>query len=265
MKNYGFNEFLKQFPDNDTCLEYIRNYRFPGLSAIRTKGRKSYITRSGRQIHPLKGTIFQGTKVPLQKWFYAIFLFANSRNGVSAKELQRQLSVTYKTAWRMCVQIRSLMKQDPHISIKGIVEADETYIGGNRRLNSWRKPKIAVVGLLERNGRVVARALSKRSEFEIAPFVKKHLRQGSTLYTDSAPVYDTLRGYKRGRVVHTAKEYVRGNTHTNTIEAFWSHVKRNIRGTHHSVSRKHIQSYVDAAVFRWNCRENVFSKLLERI
>jgi transposase len=265
MAKYNIHQFLAQFPDNDACLDYIFKRRFPHVKAKRIKGRKSYFTPKGRQIYPLAGTIFEGSSTPLTKWFYAIFVFSHAKNGIAAKELQRQISVTYKCAWRMCKQIRALMKQERGQILSGVVEADETYIGGTRRLGAWKKPKIAVVGLLERKGKVVAKALSRRSEYEIAPFVEKHLKKGSTLYTDSAPVYNTLRGYNHAKVVHTDREYVRGEVHTNNIEGFWGHFKRSVRGTHTYVSRKHIQGYIDAAVFRWNNREDVFAALMERI
>ncbi len=272
MKAYSFHDFIEQFPDDDACLDYVLEQRFPrSRDARRIRGRKSYLTKAGKLIYPLKGSIFEKSRTPLTKWFYAIFLFANSRHSVSAKELQRQIGVTYKCAWRMTYQIRKLMAQDHSIQLQGVVEADETYIGGTRRLNSWKRPKIAVMGMVERGkgrGRLVLRTMgnSKRSEYEIAPLVEMHVAKGSYLYTDGAPVYNTMKGYKRGRVFHTRKEYVKGDVHTNSIESVWQKSKNSIRGTHKWISEKHLQSHLDYQVFLHNNRgREMFGAILERV
>lgn len=260
---------MARFPTDDVCLDFILNMRFRG-DFTRIKGRKSYtrLYSNGRrkQVYPLKGTIFEGSDTSLTKWFYAIFLFAHSRTGISAKELQRQIGVTYKTAWRMCDLIRSLMAQDKNLRLKGIVEADETYIGGTRRSNSWMKKKTPIVGAIERGGKIVAKVLPGRSEFTVAPFIEKYVLKGSTLYSDGAPVYNTLSGYKRGRVIHTNREWVKGNVHTNTIESVWGRTKGMIRGTHKWVSPKHLQKYLDYQVFMHNHRgKDIFELLIQKI
>lgn len=266
MKPTDFEQLLKLFPTNEACFLYLVDLKYPNHSMKRVKGRTCFYTKDGKFVYPLQGTIFQRSHLPLTKWFYAIFLFANSKNGISCKEVERQLGIGHRAAWRMCLRIRSLMKQDEGIKLSGIVEADETYIGGRSRLDSWRKPKIAVVGMVEREGRVVAKVLSDRSEFEIAPFVERHLNKGSTLHTDGAPVYNTLQGYDHHKVIHSNREYVRGDVYTNNIEGFWSRLKGGLKGTHKSVSPRHLQSYVDFHVFHYNHRkDDVFKKLIERI
>lgn len=258
-------EFNEAFPTNDACLDYVFKVRFGHLERFhRVKGRKCYANNKGDQIYPLQGTIFEKSTTSLVKWFYAIYLFSQAKNSISAAELSRQLGVTEKCGWRIARQIRYMMKQDTDM-LSGVVEADETYVGGIRRLNSWKKNKVPVVGMLERGGRMRAKTLKGKSEYDICKFVEDNLKKGSTLYTDGHPVYNIPRGYKRGRVMHTKKEYVRGDIHTNSIEAFWSAFKRSMRGTHVSISPRHLQSYVDAAVFRWNYRTDPFSELLARI
>lgn len=159
------------------------------------------------------------------------------------------------------------MKQNGKGKLFGTVEADETYIGGIRRTTSWAKLKTPVVGMVQRNGELRAKVLKGKGEYQIVPFVEQNLRKGSTLYTDYAPVYNIARGYKRGRVMHSWREFVRGDVHTNTIEAFWGQLKRSMRGTHGWVSKQHLQQYVDEAVWRWNHRtqEKYFDALMEQI
>jgi transposase-like protein len=156
------------------------------------------------------------------------------------------------------------MKQEK-LMLCGTVEADETYIGATKSLGCWAKPHVPIVGMVQRKGKVIAKVLPNFKEENIVTFVQNSLRKGSTLYTDGAPVYNICQGYKRGVVIHSKKEYVRGDIHTNTIEGFWSHLKRPLRGTYASVSRKYLQSYVDERVFTWNNRQDAFEKLLAKI
>lgn len=269
---YGILDFQRDFPDDDACLDYIFKKRCPDLKGYyRLKTRKAYVNKAGHQIYPLVGTIFEKSSTSLWKWFFAIFLFSASKNGVSGKELQRELKVTYKTGWRMARLIRSAMKQNDPSQLFGTVEADETYAGGSRRTTAWAKGKLIVVGIAERGGRVRAHVLKdryeKRAIDQIVPYVYRNVKAGSTLYTDYARVYNTLTGYKRGRVMHSWKEFKNGDADTNSIEGFWSTLKRGLKGTHIWVSKNHLQSYVDEAVWRWNHRqqEKYFDALLETI
>jgi len=151
---YGILDFQKDFPDDDACLDHIFHKRYPdAVGYYRIKSRKAYVNKDGHHIHPLAGTIFEKSSTSLWKWFFAIFLFSASKHGVSAKELQRQLTITYKCAWRMAFMIRSQMSQDSQGKLFGVVEADETYIGGIRRTTAWAKAKSPVVGMVQRDGR----------------------------------------------------------------------------------------------------------------
>src|SRR5581483_345491 len=239
-----------------SCLDYIFAKRYP--QAIKTHyhvmGRKCYQNSKGGQIHPVKGTIFEKSSTPLTLWFYAIFLFSVSKNGVSAKELQRQLGVTYKCAWRIAKQIRALMVQGNR-TLSGIVEIDETYMGGKirggkRGLGSENKTPI--FGAVERGGNIKTVVTKIRTK-KVMPIIRKSIVNGSHVMSDQLMMYRNLpnMGFKHEFVHHGAKEYVRGNVHTNTIEGFWSQLKRSINGTYHAVSPKHLQSYVDEFSFRY--------------
>jgi transposase len=267
---YTIKELRADFPNDDVCLDYIFSHKYPEVKGYhRVSGRKCYAHQStGHQIHPLAGTIFEKSSTTLTLWFHAIFLFASSKNGVSAKELQRQLGVTYKCAWRIAHQIRSLMEQgtDP---LDGTVEVDETYYGKNAGFKTRYSDKTTVVGAVERGESVRAKVVKDRSSYSIAPFVEQNIVKGSNLMTDEAPVYNEFRRtYNKQTVHHARREYARGNVHTNTIEGFWGQFKRSVRGTYHYVSKKHLQSYLDEFAFRYNLRASsvpVFEVLLARV
>lgn len=268
MKKFTLGDMQKLFPTDDLCLEYIYQAKYPKGGYYRIDGRKSYADKKGKQIHPLKGTIFEKSSTPLTTWFYALYLFTVSKNGVSAKELQRTLGVTYKCAWRMCHQIRKLMQQgtDP---LSGVIEADETYIGGKiRGKGDPARNKATILGAVERGGRVRATVVKRANASTVGVHTFTHVKPGSRLITDEFPGYTWLgRHYKHGVVNHRKKEYARGDLHTNTIEGFWSQLKRSINGTYHYVSPKHLQKYVDEFAFRYDHRDSsvpAFSLLLER-
>lgn len=266
--NYTIKDLQKDFPNDDACLAYIFQAKYPDAKQYyRVTGRKCWAhSMTGHQIHPLKGTIFEKSSTPLTLWFHAIFLFASAKNGVSAKELQRQLGVTYKCAWRIAHQIRKLMEQDGD-PLSGTIEADETYIGGVRRVNVKMENKTPVVGAVKRNGGIRAKALHDRSTASVIPFLKANIKKGSLLITDDAQIYKSPFGYKQQTINHSKRSYVVGKVHTNTIEGFWSQMKRSFHGTYHSVSRQHLQTYVNEFAFRYNARLSltpVFQLLLAR-
>lgn len=262
---YSKFDFEKDFPNDDMCLDYILAKKYPGKKLYRIDGRKGYADILGKQVYPLKDTIFEKSVTPLTKWFYAIHLFATHKNGVSAMMLQREIRVTYKCAWRMAHKIRSLMGPDKG-KLSGIVEADETYIGGRHEKKFGFSKKTGVLGIVERGGRVRVKVIKARTEYEVIPFLQKNIRKGSKLMTDEAAVYKIIRNYKRGKVNHSKKEYARGEIHTNTIEGFWSQLKRSLNGTYHYVSPQHLQKYVNEFAFRYSNRFSpVFEALMERI
>ena len=281
---FTIKDFRKRYPNDDVCLQELMQKRF-GLSSKcpakyckkptkfhKIKGRQCYECQwCGHQIYPTAGTIFHKSTTPLTDWFYVMYLMTATRSGVSAKEIQRQLGVTYKCAWRMCHQIRKAM--DENTVLKGTVEADETYVGGkgkNNKRGRGAENKTLVFGLVERKGAVMGRVVGNVKSSTVMPIVRSQVAIGTQVMTDEYPIYNKLKinGYKHKRVNHGHKQYVRGNVHTNTIEGFWSQLKRSISGTHVSVSPKHLQKYVDEFAFRYNQRDEImpmFDRLLRNL
>lgn len=221
------------------------------------------------QIAPTANTILHDTRTPLVSWFYAMYLFCTTRHGVSGKELQRQLGVTYKTAYRIGMQIRKLTAKAGNIDdlLAGHVEADECYVGG-RSTGSNRgrstETKSVVFGLMERKGRMIARVVPNARTVSLRPIVLENVAPGTIVSTDELRSYGLLTkdGYRHGRVNHAQHEYARYvckslTFHTNTVEGFWRLLKASLRSTHVSVSAKHLQSYVNEFAFRVNHRERV--------
>ena len=182
---------------------------------------------------------------------------ANSRNGVAALEIMRQVGVTYKTAWRMMHEIRKLM-DDCGPKLSGIVEADETYVGGKRPGKRGRGAagKTPVVGIAMRRGGVKAKVIETVEAQTLIPFIQKSVEPGTGVVTDELPAYNHIEGFgfKHTAINHAAGRHVAGRTHTQTIDGFWSQLKRSIDGTHHHVSRKHLQKYVNEFAFRYSNR-----------
>jgi transposase len=264
-------------------LEHIKEERWPGgmidcvKCAKQTKhhrvgNRTAYACQScGNHVYPLAGTIFEKSTTSLKTWFYAMYLMGSTRCGISAKQVQRETGVTYKTAWRMFHQIRKLLSE-PNMRLEGsTVEVDETYFGGVRKYGRGRpmrgdKKKTPIVGLVERGGRVIAKAAPDVSGATLLGYVREYVMPSSTIYTDELPGYDAVRmikdkygnsaGYIHRRIRHSAKVYVMGDVHTNTVEGFWSLIKRGIGGVYHSVSQKYLQSYLDEYTFRYNRRHS---------
>lgn len=266
-QRYSILQFNKQFPDNDTCLEYLFRalYGSPVCPACKRedkyyhrKNTSNYVCACGKHsISPKAGTVFEKSNTDLVKWFFAMYLMTASKNGVAAKELERELEVTYKTAWRIAKELRKLMDNAPDI-FDGIVEVDETYVGGKRKGVRGRgaKGKTPVVGVVKRGGDVRAEVTGDCKASTVMPLIRENVKIGTTVMTDKFPSYNkaTKAGYKHKRVDHGRKEYVRGAVHTNTIEGFWSQMKRSIDGTYHSVSPKYLQQYVNEFAWRYNLR-----------
>jgi len=289
---FTLEHFNAQFPDNDACLEFLKEQKYPsGLVPCakcekdrkhhRVTGRPAYACDyCGSMISPMAGTIFEKSSTSLRTWFYAMYLMSATRCGISAKQIQRETGVTYKTAWRMFKQIRTLMSED--IRLEGsAVELDETYMGSkakNRHLGKRggfgrnNDQKTPVFGMVERGGRVIAKVTPDTKAKTLYPIIHERVMPASIVYTDEYPVYDRLatkqNGYDHRRIQHAEKVYVMGDIHTNTIEGFWSLMKRGIGGVYHSVSRKYLQSYLDEYSFRYNRRfsnEPMFVSLLDQI
>lgn len=281
---YTIKDFNAQFPNDDACLAHLMEQRFPGnvVYCEKCKKERKHYKLAGRpvyscdhcrsQISPMAGTIFEHSSTSLRLWYYAMYLMASTRCGISAKQIQRELGVTYKTAWRMFRQIRSLLSED--LKLEGsLVEMDETYVGGHiRGVKNKTKNKTCVVGIAERKGRVVALAAPDKSGRTILKYARERILPKSTVFTDEATTYDGLThmdmGYTHRRIHHSSKVYVQGDVHTNTIEGFWSLVKRGLGGVYHSVSQKYLQNYLDEYSFRYNRREQgnlIFNAFLKRV
>jgi transposase len=264
---YTIKDFNKQFKTDAACLEYIFQQRFPeGVTCEKcgvkdhfypVVSRRSYACQCGFQLYPTVGTIFHKSPTSLKTWFFAMFLMTASKNGVSAKELERQLGVTYKCAWRIAHQIRQLLAEEPTV-LTGTVEADETWIGGRHKFDEKFSSKTPVVGLLERGGDVLAKVVDKVDSHTLIPNIKENVEGGSMIMTDELRAYKPMpkSQYRHYVVKHSAKEYVRGMCHTNSLEGFWSQLKRSINGTFHSVWRKHLQKYVNEFSYRYNRRKS---------
>jgi transposase len=270
---YTTKNFNKEFANDDACLEWLKNYRFPNGIECPTckKVTKHYKIAKrpcykcdlcGHEIYPTAGTIFHKSATPLKTWFEAMFWMATTRSGHSAKELQRRTGVTYKTAWRMFKQIRTLLDEDAGM-FTDKVEIDETYIGGKRRGDNQGRPaegshKVPVIGIAERHGKVSVKAVANVKRSTVMPLIAKNVERKTIIYTDEYSVYNTLEdaGFGHVRCNHADGQYVVGNAHTNTIEGFWSLVKRGIGGVYHAVSPKYLQSYLDEYQFRYNHRQD---------
>ena len=283
MQKYSIKNFEKEFPDDEACLEWLKNNRWPdGIHCIKCQritkhykvsNRSAYACEfCGNHIYPMVGTILEHSSTELRKWFHAMFLMSTTRCGISAAQLQREIGVTYKTAWRMFKQIRSMLNEDI-MKLLGEVEVDETYIGGRQRGKRGRGAanKTIVIGAVERNGKVIARVVPNIKRSSFVPFIAAKVSSKNTvLYTDEFPSYDHMArlGYNHKRIEHSAKIYVNGNIHTNTIEGFWSLVKRGIDGVHHVVGANYLQDYINAYAFRWNHRNDekpMFLQILARL
>lgn len=282
MQKYTLKDMQERFPDDDACLDWLRYKLYPEkifcvncrkpTKHHRISGRKVYgCDYCGHQISPTAGTIFHKSSTPLVYWFYAIYLMAQTRTGISAKQLERELGVTYKTAWRMFKEIRKRL-DDGDALFSGVVEIDEMYVGGARKGKRGRGAdgKTPVVGAVERKGDAKAIVVSDVTAQSILPFVENSVERGSTIHTDEFSVYDQLvrRGYLHERVPHGQKIYVLGNVHTNSIEGFWAQIKNAVRGVHHGVSPKYLQQYIYEYSYRYNHRNDVepmFLSLLNKV
>lgn len=302
---YSVMEFMREFPDDEACLQWLWKTR----CAIDEEGKRAFCPKceldrpfhrvSGRpawdcdycgyHMHPTAHTIFHKSSTSLQLWFYAMFLVSQTRCGISAKQLERELGVTYKTAWRMLNKIRNqLMDElDDDEPLSGEVEIDETAVGGRPRQGDierlrregetdlsaaggrWRDQKTTVLAMVERGGRVRATLVPDRGRRSLQGVIEEHVLPASMIFTDEWPSYlgldKTYRGHRRIR--HSEKVYVSGEVHTQTVEGFFGNFKRGVAGTYHAVSRKWLQGYLNEFTWRYNRRDDtraMFLQLAER-
>lgn len=284
-------QFEKSFPNDDACAEYLAAHRWPGgvvccprcgdetkISAVKTMPFKwqcySCAPMSGYRFSVIAGTIFENTNKPLREWFRVIHMMLTSKKGVSALQVQRVMGFgSYRTAWYMCHRVRAGLADENFRKLMGIVEVDETVIGGElgnkhvskraelRRVHKGRAGnvnKTIVAGAVERGGNVVARVIDSASSETLTAFVREAVSDRvSLICTDQWRGYDKLAAAFFHRTVdHSREQYVVGAVHTQTIEGFWSILKRGMVGTFHKVSAKYLPLYVAEFQFRYNNRNN---------
>lgn len=287
---FSVRDFFQRFPDDEACLTHIMEVRFGMKHVCRKCGvdstfhrmteRRAFACAScGDHVYPTAGTVFEDTRTPLQLWFYAIYLFVTTRHGVSGKELQRQLGVTYKTAWRMGMKIRELIGGvDGFEMLAGHVELDEAYVGGRRKGKRGRgaEGKTVVMGMKERGGKVRTEVIPNVKKDTLRGVVLRNVETGATVSTDELMSYGLLEGdgYTHGRVKHSDKEwaiydYRTDETYsTNHVESFWKLFKASVRSTHIHVSSKYMDRYLNEFAFRANHRERqnaMFDLIVSRV
>ncbi len=279
---FTIKDFRNRYPDDNACLDELMKRKFgdnpkcpnplcehESTTFYRVKGRKVYECQwCAQQISPTAGTIFHKSATPLSDWFYVMYLMTATRSGVSAKEVQRQLGVTYKTAWRICTQIRKAMSEKHQLANE--VEMDETYVGGRTTQIKKFDNKTPVVGAVERGGNITTEVTQDASATTLQRIMRTYIKEGTKIYTDDWKGYHRTRllGYNHLSVIHSAKQWADGDANTNSIEGFWSQLKRGISGTYVSVSPQHLQKYVDEFAFRYNQRSTLtpmFDRLLQNL
>jgi transposase-like protein len=266
---------VDRFRSEEKCRAYLEELRWPdGVRCLRCRSDKISRIRTrdqfdcdscSYQFSVTAGTIFADSHLPLWKWFAAAYLIGESRKGVSANQLKRELGTTYKTAWYLTHRIRAAMKDENPIPLTGIVEVDETWIGGKRRHvgSGYKENKTMVLGAVERGGRIRLRVEKYRARRELTRFIRENIDPDAPrIMTDAWPGYVSkdFADYNTTHesVDHAAGEWVRADVHTNTVEGVWSLFKRSIVGSYHQLSAKHLPAYLDEMAFRFNNRENPF-------
>ena len=302
----GFNirDFLTYYGTPAQCLAYLVELRWPDGIPCKTckrttrhhliHDRKCYSCQHcGTQVYPTAGTIFENSKVPLPDWFYVIFQMSKTKTGIAAKQIQRELGVSYPTALRMCNTIRGCLDEKVE-KLSGQVEADETYMGNSSRYLRGKRPKgrgtlkSAVIGAVERGGKIVAQVAENTKRETVLPFIRENVArydadgEPTEVFTDEYAVYNTLDedGYLHDTVCHSAKEYVKyrkeiaddgtyetTEVHTNTLEGFWSFPKGAQKVVHRGVSEKYLPGYLNEYTYRYNHRNDetpMFFSILRR-
>ena len=268
-------QFQDRFPTEEACLDHLFQVRY-GVDFTcpkcnrpakysRVKARRSYQCQwCAHQVYPTAGTPFDRTRTSLRDWFYVMFLFTTTRNGVAAKRVEREIGVTYKTAWRMCHEIRKYMgaldSDDPLGGPDCTVEIDETLIGGKvegKGAGRHLENKTFVLGMYERGGELVTKVITNVRRETLFTQIGRQILPGTTIHTDELHSYRglNLRGFRHQSVNHSAGEYVSAfGCSVNALEGYWSMLKRGIHGTHIHVSPKHLSKYLGEFEYRWNMR-----------
>lgn len=272
-------EAIRYFSDLDVCTEYVAGLRWPDGPVCPKCGGAEYSYLTTRRLWKCKackkqysvkvGTIFEDSPLGLDKWLPAVWLAANSKNGISSHELARALGITQKSAWFMLHRIRLAMQRGSIDKLSGEVEADETYIGGAARFMHAKRRKAmgymggrstsgktAVAGVIERGGQARAAVVPDVTGKTLKGHIRQHVTEGATLYTDQWQAYFGLDREYAHEVIDHAESYVNGRVHTNGIENFWSLLKRGLHGTYVSVEPFHLFRYLDERCFTFNMRDS---------
>ena len=266
-------EFQKHFDSDDKCREHLELQRWgntpacpfcASINVTRLKNGKRFQCNEKqcrKQFSVLVGTVAENTKIPLTKWFLAMYILSNHSKGISSLQLASWLGVTQKTAWFLNHRVREMLTEKAPELLRGVVEVDETYIGGKnknkpkhirKKLGAFEK-KIMVFGAVEREGKVSTKIIPSIKTKDLENAVNDKVEKGAIMVTDENQGYRDLKdNYRHVTVNHSKEEYVRGAAHTNTIEGYWSLLKRQISGIHHSVSPKHLQRYCNESSYRYN-------------
>jgi hypothetical protein len=280
-------DLVRYYSDEENCKKLLAQQRWgENITCVHCGHDKVYTTNRGykcaspscyKKFSVISGTIFENTKIPLNKWFEAIFVISAHKKGISSHQLGRDISVSQKTAWFILHRVREMLREKSPVFLAGTTEVDETYVGGSetnkhqseaakkKRLGKRKSfrgiqpnDKTMVLGLVERGGKLIHKVIPQTSHLGVLPVIEKHIAKGSNMVTDEHKVYRRLSslGYHHESVSHAAGEYYRtGGWHTNTIEGSFSLLKRGIIGIYHQVSPKHLQRYCDEFSFRYNTRK----------
>lgn len=276
---------IREFATDDKCIAYLVRQRWNGVPTCPyCNSTRSYIIEGGKRFKCADktcykkysvtvGTIFHASNIPLSTWFPAMYLISSHKKGISSAQLARDLNVTQKTAWFMLHRIRESLKEKNSPLLQGIVEVDETYMGRKfksnfqalspdevEKLNDQpvkKNNKGAVIGMIERGGKLIIKAADAINKETVTEAITTTVSTQATLMTDDSNLYRNrdIRQYKREYVQHSKKQWVDGNCHTNTIEGFWSVMKRGVYGIYHQISAKHLQRYCDEFSYRFNSRD----------
>ena len=263
-------KLMERYHSEDQCRKALEDLRWPdGVRCPRCESDKVWRTERDQfdcgtcsyRFSVTSGTILHDTHLPLQKWFLATYFMVESRKGISANQLKRTINVSYKTAWYLCHRIRAAMKDAYPFPLKGIVEVDETYVGGKVRGKGRRYTgnKAIVVGAVQREGKIVLQTVPDNGRKTLHTFINENT-DAEAIYTDEWRPYRGIEDAdtKHATVNHSAEEWVNGDVHTNTVEGVWSLLKRSIIGSFHKISLKHLDSYLDELEWRFNNRDNPF-------
>lgn len=280
---YNLFYFFKKFPDDDACREYLEKRRW-GTSPVcphcrssqkiyRYKNGKTFkCAHCGKQFKVTTGTIYENSNIPLQKWFLTFYLISLSKKGISSVELAKTIGVTQKSAWYLLQKVRYMLEhRTSHNPLRGVVEVDETYVGGKHKGKPGRgsENKTPVFGAVQRKGRLSITPVTDTKRKTLEPIIRRKIKGGSVIMSDEWWAYTKLGDdYRRGVVRHKRKEYVRGDVYTNTIEGAWSHLKRSMMGTYHRPSKEHLSKYCAEFEFTYNTRNKTplekFNQIIDK-